>query len=156
VETTTAPDGATTITTTYRDGRTKLVTGTATAPQYFEYGTHAEQGGGLLTQAFRGTDNTATEWTKSYSDQLGRSFKSELPGSAIQTSTYHAPTAAAGSRGKPAATKDADENATVGSGSYAQYSYNSEGEQSTTLTHLPDSQTMVSTTTRDAVSSITL
>jgi RHS repeat-associated protein len=161
VETITAPDGGTTVTSTYRDGRTQSITGTATAPQYFEYGTHTEQGGGLLTQAFRGTANTATEWVKSYNDQLGRSFKTEFPGSAIQTSTYHAPTASAGSRGKLAATKDADENATPGSGSYSQYSYNSEGEQSTTVTHLPADpmmapQTMVSATTRDAVSSITL
>lgn len=86
--TATNPDGGTTISTDFADGQSKSTTGTATAPRFYGYSTHAEQGGGERTS----TAPTATgPWTRTYQNLAGRTLKSTFDdGStelALQTNT---------------------------------------------------------------------
>jgi RHS repeat-associated protein len=151
----TDPKGGTVITNTYRDGRNKSVSGTAASAAYYIYATHALNGGGTTTQAIRG-GSAGTEWTTGYVDQLGRTIRTTWPDGAVATVGYNGPSAAAGSAGKMAWSKDADEIAAAGTGSYIQYGYNAKGESSTVTEHLADSQTRTTVTATTAETSVTL
>jgi RHS repeat-associated protein len=78
VRTTTYPDTATRIETYYQDGSLKSVTGTAVFPVRYEYGVESDDG---VPRPFtkeiklnlNGTDTA--EWTKTYTDLLGRNYK---------------------------------------------------------------------------------
>jgi YD repeat-containing protein len=78
VTTNTAPDGGTRIEIHYQDGSVHKVLGTAAFPVRYEYG--VEQDGGVYrayTKEIKlnagGSDTS--EWTKTYTDALGRSYK---------------------------------------------------------------------------------
>ena len=89
-----------------------------------------------------------TEWTKSYSDHLGRNFKTTFADSTpaepadnpSASTTYYPITAPKGSRGKPATTTDLD-------GITASFSYNAEGEP--TITSQPSPNGGTRTTARN-------
>ena len=99
-ETTTRPDGSTTITSTYRDGRQKSISGTATTAMTYDYGTHDINGGGTWT---RTTMANGTESEIDYSDLLGRTFRTTTPDGHFSQSTFHnEETADPGSRGRRA------------------------------------------------------
>lgn len=152
----TDPIGATHITTTYRDGQTKTVSGTGVFARSLDYGSHALNGGGLWTQATRAN---GSEWEKTYDDSLGRTIRTDYPGGAYSLKTYHGPTAATGARGRLASMKDPDEVAVAGSGTHVSYAYgyNASNHEFTTVTEkLPDAQTRVTTVTSGVVSSVTL
>ena len=75
VRTTTNPDGGTRIETYFKDGSLLSVTGTAEFPVYYEYGIELEGGYyRTFTKEIKGS-TTGTEWTKSYTDMLGRAYK---------------------------------------------------------------------------------
>jgi YD repeat-containing protein len=97
-----------------------------------------------------------TQWVKSFSDGLGRSFRTEYPGNATETSTYHLATAAAGSRGKLASTQDADENSSVGTGKLVSYAYDGEGDLSTITEAIADGHSRITVQSHDVVSSVTI
>jgi RHS repeat-associated protein len=157
--TTTDPLGATRITETYRDGSTKAVSGTGVHAMTYDYGSHALGGDGLWTKA---TLANGTEWTKSYSDRLGRTIRTEYPGGAYSARTYHA--SGIGAAGRLQSFKDADETAAAGTGTFTEYSYgfaqtggSGPYREFTTVTeHLSDNQTRVSTTTSGVIASVTL
>ncbi|MCW5551781.1 MAG: RHS repeat-associated core domain-containing protein [Verrucomicrobiae bacterium] len=78
VTTNTAPDGGTRVEIYYRDGSLQKLLGTAAFPVRYEYG--VEQDGGVYrayTKEIKlnagGSDTS--EWTKTYTDALGRSYK---------------------------------------------------------------------------------
>jgi RHS repeat-associated protein len=139
--TVTYPDGSTKITKNYRDGRLKSVSGTAVPDVTYDYGTHAENGGGLWTKT---TQANGTEWTKVYNDGLGRKFRTEYPDGSASFLAYHPTTGTAGSIGQLAATTDAD-------GIILSYEYNAEGKLSSATEPMPDSQQRVTTTEDDVV-----
>lgn len=77
------PEVATHIETYYRDGQLKETSGTGTAPMRYEHGIETDNSGGDGDRQFQkvirltatgGTD----EWTKSYTDFLGRPYKTLL------------------------------------------------------------------------------
>ena len=74
--TTTLPNGATHIETTYLDGQTKSVTGTAVVAQYYDYG--VEEQGYRWSEAITAKPE-GPRWNRSYSDALGRVFRTENP-----------------------------------------------------------------------------
>ncbi len=75
VRTTTNPDGGTRIETYYLDGSLLSVTGTAEYPVYYEYGVDtSEWPYRAYTKEIKGSP-TGDEWTKTYTDLLGRSYK---------------------------------------------------------------------------------
>lgn len=151
--TNTAPDGSTTVTVSYMDGSTKFSTDQASNTTIYDKGTHALNGGGLYSLV---TAPNATQTTKSYRDQLGRSFRTEYADGKYSEMSYYAQTAAAGARGKLHTTKDADEVLTADSGTYTSYGYNAEGERTSVTTQLPDDQQLVQTSDSDVVSDGTL
>lgn len=113
--TTTHPDDGTIITTDYADGQSQSTTGTATAPVYYTYLTHAEQGGGLVT----GTASTATGlWNLTYQNLVRRTLKTTFHDGAtelvLQTHTYD-------TVGRLISTTDADNVTTL-------TAYNTKGE----------------------------
>ncbi len=77
VRTITNPDGGTRIETYYQDGSLSNVTGTAAFPEKYEYGVESE--GGVqraYTKSIKLDSSGGTaEWTKSYTDFAGRSYK---------------------------------------------------------------------------------
>ncbi len=78
VKTTTSPDNSTRIETFYMDGQLKSLTGSAVHGVRYEYG--VEQEGGAYRQYTKETKLTTegtetTEWTKTYTDMLGRAYK---------------------------------------------------------------------------------
>jgi RHS repeat-associated protein len=75
-QTVTQPGGATRTTTRHLDGRTISTTGTAVTPQYYEYG--VEDDGIQWTKVYTGSAGSAM-WSKSYTDFLGRTIKTERP-----------------------------------------------------------------------------
>lgn len=108
----THPDGGTSVTTYYADGRVQSASGTAVADSSYDYEHHTEQGGGIITTQATGS---TTEWTKTYTDLAGRTFKTEYPTTlkappALDKATinFHLHTAAAGSRGRAATSTDPD------------------------------------------------
>jgi YD repeat-containing protein len=124
VRTATAPDGGTRIETFFKDGQLKEVSGTAANPVRYEYG--VEQDGGLwraYTKEIRlGSAGETTEWTKSYTDFLGRTYKTVYPDAATTQSFYNNP-------GQLWKQVDPDGNITL-------YTYNARGEQDYTLVAL--------------------
>ncbi len=95
-QTTTAPDGGTTVAETYRDGSPKSTTGTAVVAQYYSYS--VESDGRQLTQVNLGTSNS-TRLQKNWTDKLGRPLKLEKPGFSqtnqaayVEEQFYHATT----------------------------------------------------------------
>ena len=75
-QTVTQPGGATRTTTRHLDGRSVSATGTAVTPQYYEYG--VEDDGTQWTKVYTGSTGSAM-WSKSYTDFLGRTIKTEQP-----------------------------------------------------------------------------
>lgn len=100
---TTPTDGPTVIEELYADGSMKSISGTATAPIRYEYGVAtdtflASPSIAQTTKTIRvgPTPTDESEWSKSYVDWLGRSYKEELPAAnhasntIFATSTYGA------------------------------------------------------------------
>ncbi|HEY5910946.1 MAG TPA: RHS repeat-associated core domain-containing protein [Verrucomicrobiae bacterium] len=79
VKTITYPDGGTRIETYYQDGSLQKVTGTAVFPVRYEYG--VENDGSGATTAYTkevkldSSYQDTAEWTKTYTDMLGRTYK---------------------------------------------------------------------------------
>lgn len=90
--TTTNPDGGTAIEVSARDGSRLSVGGTAAAPHSFEYG--VETGNLFAKDIAHGVDSgglpTSTEWTKTFTDFAGRTFKTVYADSATMQSFYNA------------------------------------------------------------------
>ena len=82
----TQPNGATQITETYLDGRTKSVTGTAQIPQYFDYGVDPVGNQWTLTSV---NSSNSPRSTKTTVDQLGREVIAEIPAFGGGTPLYH-------------------------------------------------------------------
>ena len=148
----TNPKSGTSISMSYRDGRQKTLSGTAVVGRSYDYGSFDESfGNGMWTQMTVAND---TEWTKTYSDALGRSIRTGYPDGAYSERTYYSSSGVVGARGKLSTMKDADETTAPGSGTSVQYSYgyNSDNQAYSTITEqLPDSQTRVTTTTSGVV-----
>jgi RHS repeat-associated protein len=112
VKTTTTPAG-TRIETYAKDGSLLSVSGTAAAPLAYEYGVDAS---GVFTKEIRlGSSAETTEWTKTYTDFAGRSYKTLYADNATQQNVYNA-------KGQLAQTIDPDGVTTL-------YAYNARGEQ---------------------------
>jgi RHS repeat-associated protein len=84
--TTTLPDGATRVETRTKDHQTLGISGTAARPVAYEYGVDAN---GTYTVTYKGSDSTATEWVKSYTDLLGRNYLTVYPDGSERRSTYN-------------------------------------------------------------------
>jgi RHS repeat-associated protein len=70
--TVTNPGGGTIVSTDFADGQSQSTTGTATAPRFYSYSTHNEQGGGELTA----TAPTANgPWNLTYTNLAGQTLK---------------------------------------------------------------------------------
>ena len=130
IVTTTRPDSSTVIRTSFIDGQMKSISGTGTYAMSYDYGLHSENGGGLYTQV---TKANGTEWTKTYADQLGRTFQTEYADGALESVAYYSQSAALGSRGQVASTTDADGVTTF-------FAYNAEGERVKTTEELSGGQ----------------
>ncbi|QQL43726.1 RHS repeat domain-containing protein [Sulfuriroseicoccus oceanibius] len=140
VTTVTYPDDSQSITTTFRDGRTKSVSGSAVADRSMSYGTHTLNGGGIVTTTSLGGTSQATT---TYYDALGRAIKSaEADGSETVTS-YFDRSAPSGSRFKLKSVTDPD-------GLTVSYAYNAEGER-TTVTQPTAGGTRITVTESDVV-----
>jgi hypothetical protein len=63
----------------------KNVTGSAAFPAYFEYGATNNS---AWTKETKGSVS-GSEWVKSYSDMLGRSWKTEYPNNAASTNFFN-------------------------------------------------------------------
>jgi len=89
VRTTVYPDLGTRVETYYQDGSLKSVTGTATFPVYFEYGVESE--GGVQRSYTKETKGTPSgnEWIKTYTDMLGRAYKTVYAGSGAPASVSY-------------------------------------------------------------------
>ena len=86
VRVTTDPAGGQRIETAYRDGSPMSVTGSGAFPVWHEYGAYS---GGTWSKETKGGSG-GSEWVKTYSDLLGRTWKTEYPGGAISTNGYSA------------------------------------------------------------------
>jgi len=137
----TYPDSTTTSATSFIDGSQKSSTDQLGNTTTQDKGTHNLNGGGTWSQT---TAPNGTQWTKSYSDSLGRSFRSELADAALSTQTYHPFSAAAGSRGKTATATDPDGVTTT-------YAYDAEGDLSQTNEQMPAAQQRSTLTVNDVV-----
>jgi YD repeat-containing protein len=120
---TTFPDGSTRIELFYRDGQLAKITGTAVHPVRYEYGT--EQDGSiwrLFTKEIKldANGNDTSEWTKTYKDMLGRSYKSVFSDGATRESFYN-------TKGQLVKQIDPDGVITL-------YAYNAKGEQTVVAT----------------------
>ncbi len=88
VKTTTYPDNATRIETYARDGSLLSVSGTGVHSLNYEYGADAN---GRWTKEIRiGANNAQTEWVKTYTDMLGRQYKTVYPDNAVSQSYFNA------------------------------------------------------------------
>ncbi len=103
--TTTFPDLGTRIETTYRDGRTKQVSGTSVAPIGYDYGVQPEGSPAVMREVVRtirlttagatvGWDQAGAtnEWTLDVSDDLGRNLRTyyaKASGSSYSENTYN-------------------------------------------------------------------
>ena len=88
--TVTRPGGATEITTRYRDGRVKSITGTGVVAQYYDYGVNAD--GAQWTIVYTGPAGTGSPvWVKTTTDLLGQTIREERPGygGVVLTTTMH-------------------------------------------------------------------
>lgn len=86
VVTTTFPDNGQRVETRYQDGSVKSVTGSAAFPVFYDYGVYSN---GAFTKETKGSSG-GSEWVKSYSDMLGRSWKTEYADSAASLNYYNA------------------------------------------------------------------
>ncbi len=71
------PGGGTEITTRYRDGRLKSITGTAVVPHYYEYGVNPD--GSTWTRVYEG-GLASPKWEQTTVDAMGRTILVESPG----------------------------------------------------------------------------
>jgi RHS repeat-associated protein len=71
------PDGSDVVTETHLDGRTKSVTGSGVAPQYFTY--TGESDGRLRTQQRLAVTQNGDGWTNVWTDWLGRTTEQRRP-----------------------------------------------------------------------------
>ena len=141
--TVTYPNATSTSIITFADGSTKSITDQVGNTTTYDKGTHTEQGGGLWKKT---TAANTTQWTATYTDHLGRSYKTQLSDGALSTQAYHPFNAAPGSRGKLATTTDPDENITPGTGTTTTFAYNAEGARTTTTESIAGSQTRTTLT----------
>ena len=122
VSTQTNPLGGTVITESHPDGKTKSVSGSATVAQTYTYGTHSENGDGMVTTIT--TAGGAGGVTASYSDKSGRTFKTTKTAphgqTAVTTTTYNA-------KGQAEVIASSDQPS-------VKYLYNDEGERVATWT----------------------
>lgn len=146
--TVTYPDSTTTSSVTYISGQTKSSTDQESNTSAYDYGTHTINGGGLWSKE---VTPVTTQWTKSYRDHLGRSFKIEFPDGAESTTSYYSSTTDAGSRGKVSTMTDPDENETAGTGTSVTYVYDSEGDQIETQESIADGHTRTTITNTSVV-----
>jgi RHS repeat-associated protein len=84
---TTFPDGGTLVEDAYRDGRPWAITGTAVAAACFVYGVDTA---GPFTVEYRGADTNATEWVKSWQNQLGQPARVAYPDGYTRETRYDA------------------------------------------------------------------
>ncbi len=111
------PDGSIRIEEFYQDGSLLSVGGTAAHPLKYEYGVDADFG--RWTKAIRlGEGGAETEWSKTYTDMLGRAHRTETAAGAITRSFYNA-------KGQLEKQVDPDGVTTL-------FAYDSEGELETT------------------------
>ena len=118
VRTTTLPDEthSTRVETIAQDGSLLSVGGTAAHPLSYVYGADASLG--AWTQEIRlGDQGASTEWTKTYTDAAGRSYRTETAAGAVAQSFFNA-------QGQTVRTVDPDGVTTL-------YGYNARGEQDT-------------------------
>ena len=118
------PDGGTQTNDYYLDGRLKKVTGTAVSPALYEYGVEEQTGEGETWSTLRreytkvtkldSNWGTTSEWTKTLTDAVGRSYKTVYPDSADEQSWFN-------SKGQLEKQRDADGVITL-------YEYNGKGE----------------------------
>ena len=87
IVTTTFPDGATRVETSYRDGQLKSVGGTAVPPTCYAHGVDPT---GLFQTVYYGPNTNASEWVRTYTDPLGRAFKTVYPDGYEETTTFDA------------------------------------------------------------------
>jgi len=87
VETVTRPDGSTHVTTYYRDGRLRSVSGSGAVPRCWDYG--ADEDGEYETE-YSGADTSATQWERRYTDMLGRQWKTVFADGYTTTAEYDA------------------------------------------------------------------
>jgi RHS repeat-associated protein len=133
--TTTFPDLGTRIETTYRDGRTKQVSGTAVAPIGYDYGVQPDGPESIMREVVRtirlttagatiGWDQAGAtnEWTLDVSDDLGRNLRTyyaKASGSSYSEDTYN-------TLGQVVSRRDAD-------GVTELYTYNPDGTRDRTV-----------------------
>ena len=86
--TTTFPNSTTHIEESYQDGKPKKVSGTAVHGVRYEYG--VESGSFFTKEITLNTDGSDTsEWVKTYTDMVGRTFKTEYADSATAQSYFN-------------------------------------------------------------------
>lgn len=134
------PDGVRSSVEMHRDGRSFRSTSRGGRKTTFEYGIHAQNGGGEWVKEI---EPITSEWTKTYSDRLGREFKTEYADGATDAVTFHGSGAALGSRGQIATQKDADETAQSGTGELLTFAYHSDGERASITESGPDGHSIV-------------
>ncbi len=115
------PDGGTRIESHYRDGTLKSVTGSAVFPVFYEYGV---EGGAYYTKEIKGAA-TGKEWTKTYQDALGRSYRTEFPRRSSDQATPYSQIYF-NAQGQPWKERDPDDVISL-------YKYNSEGNREYTI-----------------------
>jgi RHS repeat-associated protein len=117
--TVTNPDGGTIVSTDFADGQSQSTTGTATAPRFYSYSTHNEQGGGELTA----TAPTANgPWNLTYTNLAGQTLKTVFSPTLItDPSALITSTNTFDSLGRVVSTTDAD-------GVTQLLAYNAQGE----------------------------
>ncbi len=87
VRNTTMADQSTQIETHAQDGSLLSVAGTGVHPVSYAYGVDASAG--AWQQEFRGGDSAATEWTKTYTDTVGRAYKTQSAAGAVTQSFFN-------------------------------------------------------------------
>jgi RHS repeat-associated protein len=126
IRTTTYPDGGTGTEEYYRDGQLAKITGTAVHPVRYEYG--VEEDGTNNWRAYTkeikldGNGSDTSEWTKTYRDMVGHSYKTVYADGATNQSFYN-------TKGQLAKTVDPDGVTTL-------YEYNTRGELEYTVTDM--------------------
>jgi RHS repeat-associated protein len=110
---TTYPNAKSKVETYYKDGSLLSVTGAMVHPLKYEYGV---DGSGVYTKEIRlGSGGSETEWVKTYTDFLGRPYKTVYPDGAAATSYFN---------NKGQLTKQVDPDGII-----TLYDYNAKGEQ---------------------------
>ncbi len=125
VRTTTNPDGTTQIETYFQDGQLTNLTGTAVHGMRYEYG--VEQDGGVYRPYTKETKLTTegtetSEWTKTYTDMVGRQYKTVFADGAYSQSYFN-------NKGQLWKQRDPDGIVTL-------FAYNGRGELETTAIDL--------------------